>query len=124
LQTAYPHRSLSYTHTHTHFLDFYKEAAKLTTVPTPTVLHSMMGVIDGVNGVAALATGQDNSASTNAMAYAAAATLATQIATAEAAVTTRNTKKEPTDAITHQARGVAEEVAKQLADAKVRLDNA
>ena len=73
------------------FLDLYKEAAKLTTVPTPTVLHSMMGVINEVNGVAASATGQDDSAWMNATAYATAATLAAQIATTEAAVTTANT---------------------------------
>ena len=106
------------------FLDLYKEAVKLTTVPAPTVLHSMMGVIDEVNSVATSATGQDDSAPTNAMAYAAAATLAAQIATAEAAVTTANTQKELADAIAHQARGVAEEAAKQLADAKARLDDA
>ncbi len=39
-------------------------------------------------------------------------------------MTTANTQKELEDAIAHQARGVAEEVAKQLADAKARLDNA
>jgi hypothetical protein len=84
----------------------------------------MMGVIDEVNCVAALATGQDDSASTNPMAYAAATTLATQIATAEAAMKTANTQKELADAIAYLARGVAEEVAKQLADAKARLDDA
>jgi hypothetical protein len=106
------------------FLDLYKEAAKLTTVPAPTVLHSMMGVIDEVNGVVASATGQDDSALTNAMACAAAATLATQIATAEAAVTTANTQKELADTIARQAHSIAEEVVEQLADAKACLDNA
>jgi hypothetical protein len=106
------------------FLTLYKETAKLTTIPAPTVLHSMMGVIDEVNGVIASATGQDNLASTNATACTAAATLAAQIATAEAAVTTANTQKELVDAIAHQTRGAAEEVAKQLACAKARLNNA
>jgi hypothetical protein len=47
------------------FLILYKEAAKLTTIPAPTVQHSTMGVVNDVNGVAAAATGQDNPASTS-----------------------------------------------------------
>ena len=39
-------------------------------------------------------------------------------------MTTANTQKELADAIAHQARGIAEEAAKQLADAKARLEDA
>jgi hypothetical protein len=106
------------------FLILYKEAAKLTAVPTPTVQHSMMGVINDVNGVAAAATGQDDPALTGATADAAAATIATQIAEDEATVMTAIAQKELADAITQQARSIAEEAAQQGVSAKACLDEA
>jgi hypothetical protein len=106
------------------FLILYKEAAKLTTVPTPTVQHSMMGVVNDVNGVAAAATGQDNPALTSAMADAAAATIAAQITTAKAMVMTAIAQKELADAIAQQAHNIAEEAAQQRVSAKARLDKA
>jgi hypothetical protein len=39
------------------FLILYKEATKLTIIPTPTVLHSMMGVIDEGNRIATMVAG-------------------------------------------------------------------
>jgi hypothetical protein len=106
------------------FLILYKEAAKLTTVPAPIVQHSLMGVIDDVNGVAAVATGQDNPVSTSAMADAPTATIAAQMATAKAMVTTAIAQKELADAIAQQVRNIAEEAAQQRVSAKARLDKA
>jgi hypothetical protein len=77
------------------FLILYKKAAKLMTIPTPTIQHSMMGVINDVNSVAAAATGQKDPALTSAPVNATAATIAAQIATAEAMITTTNAQKKP-----------------------------
>jgi hypothetical protein len=106
------------------FLILYKEASKLTTVPAPTIQHSMMGVINDVNGVAAAATGQDNPASTGVTADTAAATIAAQISTAKATVTTAISQKELADAIAQQARSIAEEAAQQRVSAKACFDKA
>ena len=94
------------------FLILYKETSRLTTIPTPTVSHSMMGVIDEINGVATATTVQDDTASTEAMAAAAAAVraakTAARIASAEKEVTTAAAQLELAKAISQQVRDIAE----------------
>ncbi len=106
------------------FLILYKEAAKLTTVPAPTIQHSMMIVIDHINGIATASTGQDDTALTGTMADTAAAPIAAQIATAKATVMTAIAQKELADAIAQQACSIAEEAAQQCVSAKACLDEA
>jgi hypothetical protein len=106
------------------FCILYKEATKLTILPTPTVQHSMMGVINDVNSVATAATGQDDPALMSAMADAAAATIAAQIATAKATVTTAMAQKELADAIAQQACNFVEKAAQQHVNAKAGLNKA
>ncbi len=82
----------------------------------------MMRVIDDVNNVATAATGQDNQALMSAMADATTTTIAAQIATAKATVTTAIAQKELADAIAQQVRNIAKEAAQQRVSAKARLD--
>jgi hypothetical protein len=104
------------------FLVFYKEAAKLTFVPIPTVTHSLSGVIDQVNGTAQEARGQDKPAA--ASADQAAMILLSKITAAKAAVAQAITQKDLACAIAEQATGIAEEVLQQCVRAKEFLDKA
>ncbi len=104
------------------FLVIYKEAAKLTFVPTPTVTHSLSGVIDQVNGTAQEARGQDEPAA--ASADQATMILLSKIAAAKVAVVQATTQKDLARAIAEQATGIAEEALQQRVRAKEFLDKA
>ncbi len=103
------------------FLVLFKEASGLTTIPTPTVDHSMTELIDKINGTPPLgARGQeDGSSTTTAAASAAAAAAATaaveQLTAAKLAVAEATTQKDLIHAIATQAQTIAEEAAQQRA---------
>ncbi len=100
------------------FLVIYKEAAKLTFVPTPTITHSMSGVIDQVNGATAPAEARKQDKTTADISNQAAAILLTKIVAAKAAVAQATTHKDLARAVAEQATGIAEEALQQRVRAK------
>jgi hypothetical protein len=106
------------------FLVIYKEAAKLTFVPTPTVTHSMSGVINQVNGATAPAEAREQDETSTDISNQAAAILLTKIAAAKAAVAQATTHKDLAHAIAEQATGIAKEAFQQRVRAKKFLDEA
>jgi hypothetical protein len=103
------------------FLVLFKEAARLTTIPTPTIDHSMTELINKINGTPPLgAWGQeDGSLATTAAANVAAAAAATaavkRLTAAELAVAEATTQKDLIRAIATQAQMIVEEAAQQRA---------
>ena len=112
-------------------LVLYKEAAGLTTIPFPTVEHSLTEIIDKVNGTAPAeeaARQRDLNSSapvaTQATAAAAANTLANEFTAAEATVTKATTQKDLARAISLQAQTIAEEAARSREHARLGLEEA
>jgi hypothetical protein len=106
-----------------YFLVLFKEAAGLTTIPTPTVDHSMTELIDKINGTPPLgARGQEDGSSTTTAAANAAAVAATtaaveRLTVAKSAVAEATTQKYLIHAIAKQAQTIAEEAAQRRAQA-------
>jgi hypothetical protein len=109
-------------------LVLFKEAVGLTTIPFPTVEHSLTEIIDKVNGtVPAEAARQRDLNSlapmaTQATAAAAANTLANELTTAEATVTQATAQKDLARAISLQAQTIAEEAARSREQARLGLE--
>ncbi len=99
------------------FLILFKEAAGLTTIPTPTVDHSMTELIDKINGTPPLgARGQEDGSSTttaaaNVAAVAAATAAVERLTAAESAVAEATTQNDLIHAIAKQAQMIVEEAA-------------
>jgi hypothetical protein len=100
------------------FLILFKEAAGLTIIPSPTINHAILGLIDKVNGMPPLLSrGQeDRSLTTRNAAHvvAAAATnlLTKQLNVAKSAVAQATTNLELTCAIVEQACTIAKKVTR------------
>ena len=102
----------------------------MTTIPFPTVEHSLTEIIDKVNGtVPAEAARQRDLNSlapmaTQATAAAAANTLANELTAAEATVTQATAQKDLARAISLQAQTIAEEAARGREQARLGLEEA
>jgi hypothetical protein len=100
------------------FLVLFKEALGLTIIPSPTVDHSMLGLIDKINSTPPLGgRGQEarNSRTRNAAHAAAAAAvnlLTKQLNVAKSAVAQATTHLELTRAIAKQAHTIAKEATR------------
>ncbi len=108
-----------------------KEATGLTIIPSPTVQHSLMEVVDKVNGTAAppeASKQRDTNPSTlvaiKATAAAAANTLANKLAAANPTVTRATSQKGLAHEISLQAQTIAEEAARGCKRARLALDKA
>jgi hypothetical protein len=112
------------------FVVLFKEAAGLTTIPTPTVDHSMIELINKINGTPPLgARGQeDGSLTTTAAANAAVAAAATaavkRLTAAESAVAEATTQNDLIHTIAKQAQIIVKEAAQQCAQAHKGLAEA
>ncbi len=111
-------------------LVLFKEAAGLTIIPLPTVKHSLMKIIDKVNGTAPAEASRQRDLNSlapvaiQATAAAAANTLANKLTAAEETVTCATAQKDLTHAISLQAQTIAEEAARGREQARMALEEA